>query len=108
MANQIGNMRTCPTRIDGAPPLFAHRVTTSRCTDRQRGSYHKCFTCAYNHAYVKAHGLPVVDPDREGAPEPVEQPLAQLIQLEREVPHSRPQAPAPRAGEAGSARIGVV
>jgi hypothetical protein len=45
-------LQVCPTRIDGAPVLFAHKVTAGQCQDRQRGLYHKCFTCAFNNAYV--------------------------------------------------------
>jgi hypothetical protein len=44
--------------MDGAAALFAHRVTVEQCQDRQRGRYHKCFTCAYNNAYVVVHGMP--------------------------------------------------
>jgi hypothetical protein len=56
MANDSGHARICPTRIDGAHALFAHRVTVPKCQDRQRGRYHKCYTCAHNNAYVAAHG----------------------------------------------------
>ena len=58
MANPNGHTRVCPTRIDGGAALFAHRVTLDQCQDRQRGRYHKCFTCVYNNAYVAIHGLP--------------------------------------------------
>ena len=53
-------LRVCPTRIDHAPVLFAHKVVAGVCQDRQRGHYHKCFTCAWNHAWVRAHGVPDV------------------------------------------------
>ena len=52
-------LQLCPTRIDGAPVLFAHKVTQGQCQDRQRGQYHKCFTCAYNNVYVAKNGKPV-------------------------------------------------
>ncbi|MFT5152746.1 MAG: hypothetical protein ACI841_002745, partial [Planctomycetota bacterium] len=52
MANLIGDMRTCPTRIDRADVLFAHRVAQAHCADRQRCGYHKCYTCSYNHTQV--------------------------------------------------------
>ena len=42
--------RACPTRLDGASPLFQHRLTTSQCQSKQRGMYHKCFTCAHSNA----------------------------------------------------------
>ena len=58
MSIPTGHSRVCPTRIDGAVALFAHRVTQEQCQDRQRGRYHKCFTCAYNNTYVALHGLP--------------------------------------------------
>lgn len=49
-------LQVCPTRIDGSPVLFAHRVSAGQCQDRQRGHYHKCFTCAYNNNYVATRG----------------------------------------------------
>ncbi len=61
------SLQMCPSRIDGAPVLFAHKVTQGQCQDRQRGSYHKCFTCAFNNAYVAKHGKPApvaADPER--------------------------------------------
>lgn len=50
--------RVCPTRIDAAPALFAHRVSVPRCAERQRVAYHKCYACAWSNAHVAAHGLP--------------------------------------------------
>jgi hypothetical protein len=61
-------LQLCPTRIDRAPVLFAHKVTQTQCQDRQRGQYHKCFTCAYNNAYVALNGKPV--PSAATAPKP--------------------------------------
>jgi hypothetical protein len=55
------SMRVCPTRIDAAQVLVAHKVTTRQCQDRQRGRYHKCATCAYNNAIVAQQGLPGAD-----------------------------------------------
>ncbi|MCP3915387.1 MAG: hypothetical protein GY711_07515 [bacterium] len=60
MSQSIGHTRVCPTRIDGATALFTHKVTVPQCQDRQRGRYHKCFTCSYNNGYVAAHG-PIVE-----------------------------------------------
>jgi len=59
MTTPANNLRLCPTRADGTSVLFAHKVSTSQCQERQRGRYHKCFTCAYNNAYVAVNGLPV-------------------------------------------------
>ena len=59
MANPQNGLQSCPTRIDGAPVLFAHKVNQAQCQDRQRGQYHKCFSCAYNNAYVAKHGRPI-------------------------------------------------
>jgi hypothetical protein len=58
MANKDNGLRVCPTRIDGSPVLFAHKVDKPRCQERQRQRYHKCFTCAYNNNYVDKNGLP--------------------------------------------------
>jgi hypothetical protein len=45
-------LQLCPTRIDAAPVLFAHVVSPQKCQQRQRDSYHKCFTCVHNNAQV--------------------------------------------------------
>ena len=58
MANSDEGLQLCPTRIDGAAVLFAHKVDAGQCQDRQRGHYHKCFTCAHNNAYVARNGRP--------------------------------------------------
>jgi hypothetical protein len=58
MAAQEQTLQICPTRIDGSPVMFAHKVDRARCQDRQRRRYHKCFTCAWNNGYVAAHGEP--------------------------------------------------
>jgi hypothetical protein len=57
-----GELHVCPTRIDRTPVLFAHKVTNGQCQDRQRGHYHKCFTCVWNHSWIAAHGAPVPAP----------------------------------------------
>lgn len=53
-----GDLRVCPTRIDRSPVLFAHKVVATQCQDRQRGHYHKCFTCCWNNAWIETHGPP--------------------------------------------------
>ena len=50
MTSTHGHDRTCPTRSDGAEILFTHKVTQAKCQDRQRGQYHKCYTCEHNNA----------------------------------------------------------
>ena len=54
-----GELHVCPTRIDRAAVLFAHRVSKAMCQSRQRGHYHKCFSCAWNNVWLAAHGAPV-------------------------------------------------
>lgn len=61
MSETNPGLQLCPTRIDRAAVLFAHKVTQAQCQERQRGQYHKCFTCAHNNAYVSKHGKPVED-----------------------------------------------
>jgi hypothetical protein len=56
MASPDFGLQMCPTRIDGHSVLFAHKVTPGQCQDRQRGHYHKCWTCAHNNALVKVSG----------------------------------------------------
>ena len=64
-----GELHVCPTRIDRTPVLFAHKVSNGQCQDRQRGHYHKCFTCAWNNAWVAARGAPAaVEPHARRAP----------------------------------------
>jgi hypothetical protein len=57
MANPENGLRACPTRIDGAAVLFAHKVTQGQCQDRQRGHYHKCYACVHNNALRSANGM---------------------------------------------------
>ena len=56
MANPVNGLHACPTRIDGASVLFAHKVTQGQCQDRQRGHYHKCYACVHNNAFRSANG----------------------------------------------------
>jgi hypothetical protein len=69
MSDARVDQRQCPTRTDGRVALFTHRVTESECQSRQRGMFHRCFTCAYNNTWVARHGLPAVE---EVAPSPAE------------------------------------
>ena len=61
--------RICPTRTNGAEVLFTHKVTVEQCQDRQRGRYHKCYTCAFNNGWVASNGLP-----EQPAPKPKAKP----------------------------------
>lgn len=45
--NESELARTCPTRADGAPALFTHRIQTATCAGRQSSNYHKCFSCEH-------------------------------------------------------------
>lgn len=40
-------LRHCPTRPDGEVGLISQRITLPLCQERQRGLYHKCWTCAH-------------------------------------------------------------
>jgi len=111
MAQETGHARVCPTRIDAAPALFAHRVTTAQCHDRQRGLYHKCYTCAFNHAYVALHGPPSkVRPAaklraQKSADEPVEvetlDPVDEPVVEEAPATEPQPEEAAPAASDVG-------
>ncbi|MAF65027.1 MAG: hypothetical protein CMJ84_05115 [Planctomycetes bacterium] len=81
--------RSCPTRLDGAATLIAHRLSTAQCQGRQRKLYHKCFTCAFNNARVAAHGLPEAAGAADSRPDrrPARQPAA------AEEPKLRPLQP---------------
>jgi hypothetical protein len=63
-----GELHVCPTRIDRTPALFAHKVSNGQCQDRQRGHYHKCFTCAWNNSWVAARGKPTQSEDLQQRP----------------------------------------
>ena len=47
LAEPADDRRLCPTRTSGAYSLIAHWITPATCFERQRRSYHKCFTCSY-------------------------------------------------------------
>ncbi|MBL8859799.1 MAG: hypothetical protein JNL28_14930 [Planctomycetes bacterium] len=68
MSETTTALQLCPTRIDGATVLFAHKVNRAQCQDRQRGQYHKCFTCAHNNAYVSAQSAPGAQAQKPKAP----------------------------------------
>ncbi len=72
MSDSCDGQRQCPTRTDGRLALFTHRVTASECQSRQRGMFHRCFSCAYNNSWVARHGLPAAAtaPPTESAPAP--------------------------------------
>lgn len=48
-ATQEAQGLQCPTRVGGSAPLFMHKVTTAQCQSKQRGLYHKCFTCEHRN-----------------------------------------------------------
>jgi hypothetical protein len=56
MASPDFGLQMCPTRLDGHTVLFAHKVTAAQCQDRQRGHYHKCWTCQHNNAIATKNG----------------------------------------------------
>jgi hypothetical protein len=62
MASPDFGLQMCPTRLDGHRVLFAHKVTQGQCQDRQRGHYHKCWTCAHNNALAPKNGSVVLKP----------------------------------------------
>ena len=49
-------MHSCPTRADGEHVLFAHAVTGTLCQERQRGHYHKCWSCAHRNGIWSHNG----------------------------------------------------
>lgn len=89
MAN-LHELRNCPTRIDGADALFAHKVTQGACQDRQRNRYHKCYTCAFNNARVALYGPPGAAP---AASEPVPEATEPVPRAEAAARDPEPIAP---------------
>jgi len=65
--------RLCPTRTSGAHSLIAHWITPATCLERQRRSYHKCFTCRYQGLSAEATLPPIPKP----APLPKRAPAAE-------------------------------
>lgn len=49
MDTPSSGMRICPTPLDGRSVLFAHTIDPAECQKRQRGLYHKCFTCEFQN-----------------------------------------------------------
>ncbi len=78
MASPDYGLQMCPTRLDGHTVLFAHKVTPAQCQDRQRGHYHKCWTCSHNNALAKTNG--------QVAPKPVAHAPAAAATDERVAP----------------------
>ena len=72
-------LQTCPTRIDGSPVLFAHKVDRARCQERQRKRYHKCFTCAWNNNYVALNGAPPLVAEAQ-VPETTEDTTLEVVE----------------------------
>jgi hypothetical protein len=68
-ARPADDLRQCPTRASGAPALIAHWITPATCLERQRASYHKCFTCQYRGLGAGV-ALPKPAPAEERAPAP--------------------------------------
>ena len=66
MTNASENLRACPTRADGVEVLIAHSISTEICHERQRRTYHKCFTCA--HRGQGANAIPPSLPPRAPSP----------------------------------------
>lgn len=54
MPSMSEQSRSCPTRADGTEVLIAHRITEQTCQERQRGMYHKCYSCVFRNA--REHG----------------------------------------------------
>ncbi len=81
MRNTPEGMRLCPTRADAAPVLFAHVIGRSTCQDRQRGHYHKCYSCLHNN--VQPAPVPPAPrlPGREVESTPHELVDAERVQL---------------------------
>jgi len=75
-----GQSRVCPTRVDDRPVLFAHKLSAGQCQDRQRGRYHKCYTCVHNNAWVSARG---VRDAKQKAPAPAEAGAGEKPELAR-------------------------
>lgn len=87
--NESQGVRTCPTRTDGAPALFTHRISGGTCAGRQSSNYHKCFSCEhFEHGVVVPKAglppLPSIEVPRVNANEPKRTPAP-----EREVPAAR-------------------
>lgn len=66
--------RQCPTRCGGTHSLIAQAITVATCFERQRGNYHKCFSCEYRGLDSNAQ-LPAAPraraSDDDEAPRPV-------------------------------------
>ncbi len=69
-------LRQCPTLPDESAVLIAQTITRVMCQDRQRGLYHKCWSCALRNGsapavarkpLAKLPAVPVLDLSAAGA-----------------------------------------
>jgi len=74
LAEAPAERRLCPTRTSGAHSLIAHWITPATCFERQRKSYHKCFTCQYQGLGASVVLPPPHRPSAAPEPEPVVEP----------------------------------
>ena len=54
------NTLSCPTRPDDVEALIAQTITGSMCQSRQRGLYHKCWSCAHRNGAEHRRPAPVL------------------------------------------------
>jgi len=78
--NESELVRTCPSRTDGAPALFTHRISGGTCAGRQSANYHKCFSCEhFQHGVIMPKAglppLPSVEVPRVKGKEPKPVPI---------------------------------
>ena len=65
--------RRCPTRPDGGEVLIAHTIDRETCQERQRGHYHKCFTCVHQNGAEPAPA-PVAEVPAVSVGRPADEP----------------------------------
>lgn len=80
MPNESEDRRLCPTRTGGADPLIAHLITLATCQERQRGQYHKCFTCSFRNAVANPAPRPPKIAELERVPHaPAALPVLEFV-----------------------------
>jgi hypothetical protein len=52
------DLRTCPTRPDGAEPLVVHSIGATLCALRQGTRYHKCWSCEHREGGMPVAAVP--------------------------------------------------
>lgn len=52
---------SCPTRSDATEALISQTIARGACQSRQRGRYHKCWTCEHRNGASRPQVAPLYE-----------------------------------------------